>query len=72
MVTTRSQGTQDGMSPPEGEPQPVTPQPTCREIQLEQRNHVFQILNQSKVAVAVMDLQNITSILRIISTKRNI
>jgi len=50
----------------------VVHQPTRQETQLEERNHVFEVLNLSKEAIAVMDLQNITSILRIISTRRNI
>ncbi len=72
MVKTRSQRIQDGKSPPEGEPQPDIPQPTHKEIQLEERNHVFEILNLSSEDIGVMDLQNITSVLRIIFIKRNI
>ncbi len=72
MLTTRSQGEQDGQLPPEKGPPPEVPQLTHKEIQLEERNHVFEVLNLNDDAIGVMNLQNITSVLRIISTKRNI
>ncbi len=72
MVKTRTQGQQDGIPLPEEQPQPTVPPPTHKEMLLEERNHVFEVLNLSDGAIGVMNQQNITSVLRIISTKRNI
>ncbi len=51
MVKTRSQGSQDGKSTPEGELQPDIHLPIRKEIQLEKRNHVFEILNLTTEAI---------------------
>ncbi len=57
MVTTRSQGALDGQSPHEEETQPEVPQPTHKEIQLEERNYVSEVLNLSDEAIGTLNLQ---------------
>ncbi len=72
MVPTRFQGQQDGQQPPEEGPQHEFLQQIGQERQLDERNHVFEVLNLNDDAIQVMNLQNIMSVLRIISTRKNI
>ncbi len=56
----------------EEEIQPQERQQTCWERQLDDRDHVFEILNFSDEAVEVMNNQSINNITCFITTKRNI